>query len=70
MNIKNREEQKSNWLGNLDQHKFRLCLNGKPVLIRFGEEETDVKETIRDILTNSYEEKLQKMFFQDSSKGG
>ena len=36
----------SSRLGNLDQYKFRLCLNGKPVLIRFGEEETDVKERI------------------------
>lgn len=70
MNIKSKEDQKSSRLGNLDQYKFRLCLNGKPVLIRFGEEETDVKETIRDILTNSYEEKLQKLFFQGSSKGG
>lgn len=48
MNIKNKEDQMSSRLGNLDQYKFRLCLNGKPVLIRFGEEETDVKETIRD----------------------
>lgn len=40
---------------------FRLSLKGAAVTVRFSDTETDdVKGRIRDILTESYEERLQR----------
>ncbi len=43
-----------------DSPVFRLDLGGKPVMIRFSSTgAADVKEKIREILTESYGERLQ-----------
>lgn len=40
---------------------FRLDISGAAVMVRFSDTETaDVKERIRDILTESYEERFQR----------
>ncbi len=40
---------------------FRLNMNGAAVTVRFSDTETaDVKARIRDILTESYEERFQR----------
>lgn len=38
---------------------YWLFVEGKPVQVCFGEEKTDVKETVRNILTKAFEEKIQ-----------
>lgn len=38
---------------------FRLFVGGKPVQVCFGKEKTNVKESVRNILTEAFEEKVQ-----------
>ena len=41
---------------------FRLDINGVVITVRFSDTETaDVKARVRDILTESYEERFQRM---------
>ncbi len=47
---------------------FRFHLNGMPITIRFSDTESqNIKDRIRDILTESYEERIQRQIL-DSGK--
>ena len=62
-------ERNAGWLpspGN--DGRIKLCLDGKPVTICFSKEESfSTKDKVRDILTEAYEEKIQRIVKQSFS---